>query len=96
MSDVIVPSDPKELKKLKSMIVEMTNSLSKQDQEREVFKEIADEATRQFDIPKKMINKLARTMYKRNYSDLQAENADFELLYETLTGQKADLKVVGE
>lgn len=85
MSNVVVPSNESDRKKLKAMIVEMTNSYARVDAEREACKEVADEAARQFEIPKKLINKLARTMYKRNYSDLQAENEDFELLYETLT-----------
>jgi hypothetical protein len=83
-TNIIVPSNDKERKKLKAMLVEMTNSFSKVDAERDACKEIADEAVRQFELPKKIINKLARTMYKRNYADLQQENEDFELLYETL------------
>lgn len=84
MSDVIIPSNDTERKKLKAMLVEMTHCYSKSDFERETCKEIGDEAARQFELPKKIINKLARTMYKRNYADLQQENEDFETLYEAL------------
>ena len=87
---VEAPSDPKERQKLKAMLVEMTHGYSKVDAERDAIKEIADEAVRQFEIPKKIINKLARTMYKRNYADLQAEQEDFETLYETLVGASED------
>lgn len=92
-NQVVVPSDPNDRKKLKTMLAEMTHCLQRADSEREAMKEIANEAAEQFDIPKKIVNKLARTMYKRNYADLAAENADFELLYESLVeGKVVDLK----
>ena len=89
-SNIVVPSNDKDRQKLKAMLVEMTNSYAKVDAERDACKEIAAEAVRQFDIPKKIINKLARTMYTRNYADLQQENDDFELLYETLVPPKEE------
>ncbi len=84
MSDVIIPSSPADRTKLKQMLAEMTHCMQRADDEKEQLKEIATEAASQFNIPKKMINKLAKTMYKRSYEDLQAENEDFELLYEVL------------
>lgn len=94
-NSVVVPSDPNDRKKLKAMLSEMTHCLKRAENERDAMKEIASEAAEQFEIPKKLVNKLARTMYKRNYPDLAAENADFELLYETLVeGKVVDLKEV--
>ena len=79
-----IPSNPTDRDKLKTMIVEMTNCLERIDAEREQMKEIADAAEKTFDIKKKFLNKMARTMFKHNYSDLQTENEHFELLYETV------------
>ena len=91
MTQVVIPSSTEDRKKLKMMISEMTHCLQRMDMEKESKKEIADEIKRQFDLPTKHINKLASTMYKRNYEDVQAENEDFELLYETLVeGKVAD------
>lgn len=81
---ITVPSSDSDRVKLKAALVEMTNCYSKIDAQRDACKEIADEVVRQFEIPKKIVNKLARTMYKRDYATLSAENEDFELLYETL------------
>ena len=90
MSDHInVPSNPADRQKMKTMLAEMTYCLQRADDEREAMKEIANEIQKQFGVPKKIVNKLARTMYKRNYADLQAENEDFELLYETLVEGKS-------
>lgn len=85
-----VPSDPSERQKLKQMLSEMTHCLQRADAEREQMKEICDEAYTQFNIAKKTINKLARTMYKHSYADLQQENEDFEFLYEALVLGKSE------
>jgi hypothetical protein len=86
-----VPSSPSDRQKFKLMLVEMTKCLQKIDDEKESLKEIANSAQEQFSVKKKLVSKLARTMYKHNYADLQAENDHFETLYETLVeGKKTD------
>ena len=84
MSEHTIPSNPADRQKLKSMLVEMTNCLQRMGDERESVKEIAALAEEEFGIKKKVVNKLARTMYNHNYADLQSENEHFEFLYETL------------
>ena len=84
----VIPASVEDRKKMKTMLAEMTHCMQRADDEKESMKDIADQILRQYAIPKKTINKLARTMYKRNYADLQAENEDFELLYETLVESK--------
>ncbi len=76
--------------KLKAMLVEMTKLLQQNDDNREAMKDIAAAAEEAFGIKKKYVSKLAKTMYKHNYADLQAENEHFETLYESLVeGKKA-------
>lgn len=91
MSDTdYIPTDPKERQAMKSMLVEMTNSMQRMDDEREQMKDIAKACEEQFEIKTKIFRKLATTMYKHNYADLQSENEHFETLYETLVeGKKA-------
>lgn len=84
-----IPSSPAERQKLKTMLVEMTNCLQRIDGEREQLKEIADAVKEAFGLKPKTVNKLAKTMYKHNYADLQAENEHFESLYETLVEGKS-------
>ena len=83
-----VPQDAGDRQKLKTMLVEMTHCLQRIDDERAQKKEIADAIKEQFDIKARTANKLASTMYKHNYADLQAENEHFESLYETLVDGK--------
>lgn len=88
-----IPSDPKEREKMLGMLTEMTHRLRQIDDQREAMKEIADEVVKTYGLQKKVVNKLARTMYKHNYADQQAEQEHFELLYETLVeGKKTPLE----
>ena len=83
-----VPSTNEDRKKLKGMLTEMTHCLQKMDFQRDAKKDIAAGIKEQFELTPKVINKLASTMYKRNYADLQQENEDFEDLYEILVNGK--------
>lgn len=85
------PSSPSDRQKLKTMLVEITNAYARMDGEKSFIKETLDDAEEKFSIKKKLITKLAKTMYKRDYATLQAENSDFEDLYEILVeGKKKD------
>lgn len=85
MADEVQQSiNPKERIELKTMLVEMTKLMQMSDDNREALKDIAATAEEKFGIKKKQISKLAKTMYKHNYADLQAENEHFEFLYEAV------------
>lgn len=91
MSDLTIPSGEKERRELKAMLAEMTNCMQRIDDERESMSDIAKAAEEKFGVKKKVIRKLAATMYKHNYADVQAENEHFEFLYEALVeGKKVD------
>lgn len=85
---VTVPSSKEDRKKLKTILAEMTQCMHRADLEKESMKELAADAAKSYEIPKKIITKLARTMYKRDYATLQQEQEDFEILYETLVEGK--------
>ena len=85
------PSNPKDRQALKLALVEMTNCLARMDAEREAKKDIANTIKEKFEIKPALANKLAGVMYKQNYADMQQEQDDFELLYETLVeGRKVE------
>lgn len=89
--ELAYPSNPKDRQELKTMLAEMTNSMRRIDDEREQITDIAKAAEEKFEIKRKLIRKLATTMYKHNYADLQAENEHFEFLYEALVeGKKVE------
>lgn len=86
--DRAIPTSSKERDELKAMLVSITNCLRNIDDEREQIKDICAAAEEKFGVKKKLVRKLATTMYKHNYADLQAENEHFEFLYEALVEGK--------
>ncbi len=91
MTDGNPSVNPKERAELKVMLVEYTKLLQANDTNRESMKDIASACEEKFGIKKKLISKLAKTMYKHNYADLQQENEHFSFLYESLLeGKKTD------
>ena len=81
---------PKDRQEMKQMLAEMTASLQRIDDEREHMKDITKVIEEKFTIKGKVSRKLASTMYKHNYADVQAENDHFEQLYESLVeGRKS-------
>jgi hypothetical protein len=80
----ICPSNPEDRKKLKAALTEITHCYQRMDDERSAVKDIVSSISENFGLQKKVITKLARTMYKRDYLSLQQENEDFEVLYENI------------
>lgn len=80
--DVI--NKPDERKKFKATLATITHYLQMIDDQKEGIKETVADLSANTGIDKKLIRKLATTMYKHNYQTLQEENSHFELLYEML------------
>jgi len=91
MSDIIVPSSIEDRKKLKLLLGEMVNQLQKIDFEKETYNEIRTEIKKQYELPPKVINKMAQTMHKHNFDDVVEEHEGFETLYETLVNSKTNI-----
>lgn len=82
------PTDPKDREKLKIMLTEMTKCMRRKADESEQQKDTAKQIKGLFGLATKHINKLAKTMYKQNYSEVVSENQAFEELYETIVEGK--------
>lgn len=85
MSDAdFIPKDPRKRNQLRAAIVEGANSLQRIEDEREIKKEIVNALYEEFDIPKKLLNKLIGTVHKRNFYDIQTEHQTFEEVYDLI------------
>lgn len=86
MSDIVIPSSPDDLKKIKDGIKEMTDCMIRISAERELMKDITDNLSEAFpDIPKKYFNRMAKVMFKNSFEQVTGEMNDFEALYEAVT-----------
>lgn len=77
-------NDPDERKKFKSSLSAITHQFQLIDDQKESIKEQVAELSAMYGLDKKIIRKLAATMYKHSYTDVLEENRHFEILYETV------------
>jgi hypothetical protein len=86
-----IPSNSKDRQKFKQALAEITACMQRMDDEREHIKDITKMVEESFEIKAKVTRKLASTMYKHNYADVQSEHEHFEFLYESIVeGRKTD------
>lgn len=81
----VIPSSPADLKKIKQMLGEAVNCEVRIAAERDTRKEIINEIHEQFELPKKMLGRMVKTMYNHNYSEIASEMDEFQLMFEKIT-----------
>jgi len=81
---IIVPSSPADRQKLKLALEQITDSMARMDAEKDHIKYVITMIKENFELDPKHVFKMAKTMYDRSFADLQQENEDFELLYESV------------
>lgn len=89
MSTTNVPSSITDRQKVKAALVECTHAFQRIEDEQESIKEMINDVAEKTGINKKLLRRVARTMYKHTYSDVIQENEEFETLYELLVKDKA-------
>lgn len=86
MSNVIIPSSPEDRKKVLGALQEFSASLTRQEAERDLQKEILARLQDEFELPKKPMRKVARVYHKQNLNEFRSEIADVEDIYESIVG----------
>ena len=80
-------SNPADKVKIKKLMTEISNSYTRIAAEKDLIKETIAEMHKEFDIPKKILNKMARTYYKQSFLLEQQESEEFENLYTQVVEQ---------
>lgn len=80
-----VDLNPQEEKELFMVVGEITNLLSVISMKQASLTDAVGEASKKYGITKKQLRKLATTMFKQNFSDVQEEHEEFEYLYEKIS-----------
>jgi len=71
-----------ELKAIKSCLREMSECMSKINNEKELMKDIVGTTHDKFKIPKKIFKKMSNVYYKQSFQEIVSENNEFEALFE--------------
>jgi archaellum component FlaC len=78
-------SNIKDIKKLKDAITEISNSMTRNDAERDFQKEAVARIAEELDLDKKNVKKIAAIYHKQNFTEVQQEQEDIVELYESIS-----------
>ena len=70
--------------KILGCLQEISNSFTRIEAERDLIKDILQRMQDEFELPKKLSRKLARTYHKRNFEEEVASQNDFVEIYENV------------
>ena len=75
-------------KKIKGVIMELNDSMTRMAAERDLQKEAVTNINDALGVDKKLIKRMAKAYYKANYNEEVAENNTFEEFYVTIVSGK--------
>jgi hypothetical protein len=82
ISGFTLPSNPADRKKIRDIFFEMAGVQQAIKDRREDYKGYVEVLTETYQIPKKLISKVAKIVFDHNYEDVSEEHAGVELIYE--------------
>ncbi len=85
-SNIILPSNPADRKKIMDAMSEISNAYTRIDSEKEYVKDALDTLSKTYNLPKRVLSKLSKVMHKGNFEEEAGNFEDFSDLYETLVG----------
>ena len=82
-----LPSSAEDRLQLLDAIKEISASMTRTEAERDLIKQLKDDICDQLQLNRKVLNKLARTYHKGNFTEENELHENFAKLYDTLKGQ---------
>ena len=82
MSGIIIPSSPEDRKRIKDCMEELSNSFTRVEGERDFAKEAISSLSEEVDLPKKVLNQMAKIYHKQNIAEVTGDFADMSELYD--------------
>ena len=77
-------SSPADRAKIKKMLGEVSDSMTRIAAERDLIKETIKEMSQQFNLSKRTLNRMAKVYHKQNFTREQEEHSEFEDLYTSI------------
>lgn len=79
-------SNPKDQEKIRKMMMEISNSYTRISAERDLINETIHAVSEEFQLDKKLFRKMAQIFHKQNYTEVENEQEELSLLYESIVG----------
>ena len=81
-------SNPADRQKIKKMLGEVSDSMTRIAAERDLIKETVKEMSQEFNLSKRQLNRMAKVYHKQNFTREQEEHSEFEDLYTSIVESK--------
>jgi uncharacterized protein (DUF342 family) len=78
-------SNPADRKGVYEAIVEISNSMTRMEAERDLIKETLNMVKDKYELPTKYTRTLAKIYHKQNFQEVKSEQSEVETLYESIT-----------
>jgi hypothetical protein len=80
---------PEAKRRIKGAFQDISDIKVKMEAGRDTIKQIVADFAEEFQIEKKVFTKLANAFHKQSFQAEVAERTEFEIIYETITGEKS-------
>lgn len=70
--------------KVKNAVIEFSNSLMRQESERDLQKNICERIKDEVGVEPKYLKQLAKVYHKQNFTEVKSQTDEFETLYEVV------------
>lgn len=81
-------SNPADRLKIKKMLAEISNSMTRIDAEKDLIRETIKDMSDQFQLPKRTLAKMAKVYHKQNFQQEVQSHEEFESLYESVVNNE--------
>lgn len=85
--EIVMPSNPADQEVIRKVLEDVVLEMRKKESISAVIKDHIDSLAETFELPKSLLKKMARTLYKDNYEALSKETETFEQAFETIIKQ---------
>lgn len=83
-TDFTIPSDPAAQKKIRDFLIEVNDAMVRKSAEQKFISESIKIISDDFQIPKKIIQKMAKIYFNQNFDQVTAEDEAVATAYETI------------
>lgn len=88
----VLPSDPKILGSIDSSLQEISNCKTRIDAEKDCIKDIVQKLHEEYQIPKRLINRLAKVWHLRNFVEEVTHDEEFQEAWDQIANNNKRLK----
>ena len=82
LTSVILPSSEADLLAIQKVLKEVSDCMTRMDSEKDFIKDALSDLSKQYQIPKAMLTRVAKAFHKRNIAEERAKTEDVFYLYD--------------